>query len=92
MVVFDERSGSGGERTVALTVSDGRSEGVGILTVGVRAPGDVPLVAEPFVALATAGEEIRIDPLRHVRGGSGTVRLSAVPAKAAKPSPARDSA
>lgn len=81
VVVFDERSGSGGERTVALTVSDGRSEGVGILTVGVRAPGDVPLVAEPFVALATAGEEIRIDPLRHVRGGSGTVRLSAVPAK-----------
>ena len=81
VVVFDERGGVGGERGVSLTVSDGRDDGGGALTVAVRAPGDVPLVAEPFVALATAGEEIRIDPLRHVRGGSGTVRLSAVPAK-----------
>lgn len=81
VVVFDERDGVGGERTVSLVVSDGRDDGAGILTVAVRAPGDVPLIAEPFVELATAGEEIRIDPLRHVRGGSGQVRLSAVPAK-----------
>lgn len=81
VVVFDERDGIGGQRNVALQVSDGRDDGGGVLTVSVRAPGDVPLIAEPFVALATAGEEIRIDPLRHVRGGSGQVRLSAVPAK-----------
>ena len=81
VVVFDEAGGAGSTRGVSLVVSDGRDEAAGVLTVSVRAPGDVPLIAEPFVALATAGEEIRIDPLRHVRGGSGQVRLSAVPAK-----------
>lgn len=81
VVVFDEHGGSGPEREISLVVSDGRQEAGGLLTVSVQAPGGVPLIAEPFVALATAGEEIRIDPLRHVRGGSGQVRLSAVPAK-----------
>ncbi|WP_188741879.1 Ig-like domain-containing protein [Agromyces bauzanensis] len=81
VVVFDEKGGAGAARGVSLVVSDGRDDGAGVLTVSVRAPGDVPLVAEPFVALATAGEEIRVDPLRHVRGGSGHARLSAVPAK-----------
>lgn len=81
VVVFDEQGGGGAARSVSLAVSDGRDDGAGVLTVAVRAPGDVPLIAEPFVALATAGEEIRIDPLRHVRGGSGHARLSAVPAK-----------
>jgi len=81
IVVFDEAGGVGAGRTVGLTVSDGRDTGNGVLTVSVRAPGDVTLIAEPFVELATAGEEIKIDPLRHVRGGSGTYRLSAVPAK-----------
>ena len=81
IVVFDEAGGVGAGRTVGLSVSDGRDAGNGVLTVSVRAPGDVPLIAEPFVELATAGEEIKIDPLRHVRGGSGTYRLSAVPAK-----------
>ncbi len=81
IVVFDEMRGDGPTRMVELVVSDGRDEGVGALSVAVRAPGDVPLIAEPFVASATAGEEIRIEPLRHVRGGSGQVRLSAVPAK-----------
>ena len=70
-VVFDEHGGAGAARSVALVVSDGRDAAGGVLTVSVRAPGDVPLVAEPFVALATAGQEVRIDPLRHVRGGSG---------------------
>lgn len=81
VVVFDEGGGADSERNVSLLVSDGRDVSSGVLSVAVRAPGDVELVAEPFVALATAGEEIRIDPLRHVRGGSGSVRLSAVPAK-----------
>ena len=81
IVVFDEQLGSGDTRDVSLTVSDGREQSTGLLTVAVKAPGDVPLIAEPFVALATAGEEISIDPLRHVRGGSGQIRLSAVPAK-----------
>lgn len=81
VVVFDERGGEGSERSVALQVSDGRDDGAGTLRIGVRAPGEAPLVAESFVALATQGEEIRLEPLRHVRGGSGDARLSAVPAK-----------
>ncbi|MEI5582716.1 MULTISPECIES: Ig-like domain-containing protein [unclassified Agromyces] len=81
VVVFDERGGEGSERRVALIVSDGRDDGAGTLRIDVRAPGEAPLVAESFVALATAGEEIRLEPLRHVRGGSGQARLSAVPAK-----------
>ena len=81
IVVVDEGGERGGTRTVALLVSDGRAQAAGMLEVTVREPGDVPLIADPFVALATAGQEIRIDPLRHVRGGSGTVKLSAVPAK-----------
>ncbi|MGR0220330.1 Ig-like domain-containing protein [Agromyces sp. ZXT2-6] len=81
VVVFDERGGEGAERRVSLLVSDGRDDGSGTLRVGVRAPGEAPLVAESFVALATQGEEIRLEPLRHVRGGSGDIRLSAVPSK-----------
>ncbi|WP_350347123.1 Ig-like domain-containing protein [Agromyces sp. G08B096] len=81
VVVFDERTGAGGTRSVALVVDDGRSAGAGVLDVDVPAAGPVPLVAEPFIALATAGEEVAIEPLRHVRGGSGTVRLIGVPGK-----------
>ncbi|PWC03160.1 fibronectin type III domain-containing protein [Agromyces badenianii] len=81
VVVFDEKGGAGAERTVSLEVSDGRDLAVGTLGIGVRAPGDVPLVADPFVVFATAGQEIRVEPLRHVRGGSGRIQLSAVPAK-----------
>ncbi|WP_308799767.1 Ig-like domain-containing protein [Agromyces silvae] len=81
VVVVDELGGVAGTRTIGLVVSDGRADGAGVLEVDVRAPGDVPLVAEPFVALATAGEEIRLEPVRHVRGGNGDIRLTAVPAK-----------
>ncbi|MCD2443917.1 Ig-like domain-containing protein [Agromyces sp. SYSU K20354] len=81
VVVVDEGGERGGSRTVSLLVSDGRDRASGALDVKVFEPGSVPLIADPFVALATAGQEIRIDPLRHVRGGTGTVELSAVPAK-----------
>ncbi|WP_286308907.1 Ig-like domain-containing protein [Agromyces mangrovi Wang et al. 2018] len=54
-VVFTERGGRGPVRTVGLSVSDGRAIGAGTLTVAVRAPGSVPLVAEPFAVLAAAG-------------------------------------
>ena len=81
VVVLDELEGTTGARTLGLVVSDGRADGAGVLQVDVRPPGDVPLIAEPFVALATAGEEITLEPFRHVRGGSGDIRLTAVPAK-----------
>ncbi|WP_172979989.1 Ig-like domain-containing protein [Agromyces agglutinans] len=82
VVVFNEATGPGGLRTVGLLVSDGRGGvGAGALQVDVPASGRVALVAESFIQLATTGEEISIEPLRHVRGGTGQVALVAVPAK-----------
>ncbi|GAA1841596.1 Ig-like domain-containing protein [Agromyces salentinus] len=80
-VVFDERKGAGTARRVAVVASDGRDDGGGELEIEVRDADDVPLVADPFVVLATTGEEIRIEPLRHAHGGSGTIALSSVPAR-----------
>ena len=42
----------------------------------------MPIVIEPWVLLATAGQEVTVRPLGHVRGGNGPIRLNAVPAKA----------
>jgi hypothetical protein len=80
-VVFTDAGAGGGAKTVALTVSDGRASGVGTLSVMVRPSGSVPIVAEAFVVLATAGTEVTVSPLEHVRGGSAPLRLSSVPAK-----------
>lgn len=75
-------AGSGGElKIVTLVVSDGFAEASGALSVSVRAPGDVPIEADPFVVQVPAGQEVTIEPLLHVRGGTGTVRLNSVPAK-----------
>ncbi|HYI33289.1 MAG TPA: Ig-like domain-containing protein [Glaciibacter sp.] len=80
-VIFTD-AGAGGElKQVGLTVSDGRAEGTGSLTIGVKAAGEVPIVAEPFVVLARAGGEVTVSPLAHVRGGSGPLRLSSVPSR-----------
>ena len=72
--------GSGGERQVALEVSDGRASGFGALTLQVRASGAVPIVAETFAVLALAGEPITISPAAHLRGGAGALSLTGVPA------------
>mgnify|MGYP001806638122 CR=1 FL=1 len=80
-VTVSEAGGAGTLRTVTLTVTDGRASGVGELAVTVRPAGQAPIIAEPFVVLAYAGQEVRIEPLVHVRGGTGTIRLSAVPEK-----------
>lgn len=81
LVVFQEGGGSGVSRSVALVVSDGTSEASGSLEVSVSAPGEVPIIADIFAVSTFAGNEIKISPLAHVRGGSGPLRLSSVPAK-----------
>lgn len=81
-VTVSELGGAGEIRTVALTVSDGSLAGVGELAVTVRPLGQVPIIAEPFAVQVVAGEEARVEPLRYVRGGSGTVRLVSVPERA----------
>ncbi len=80
-VVFSEGGSASALRAVALTVSDGRAAGSGSLAVTVKAPGQVPIIVDPFAQPAYAGQEITVSPLDHVRGGTGTIRLSGVPAK-----------
>ncbi len=81
-VAFSDHGQGGGVKDVALVVSDARAEGTGLLAVTVRPPGQVPIIADPFAVLAYQGQETTVQPLAHVRGGNGTVRLSTVPTKA----------
>jgi hypothetical protein len=80
-VVFSDSGAGGGLKLVNLTVSDGTAVNSGSVIVDVRQAGDVPIVADPFVVLAYAGQEITVSPLELVRGGSGTLRLNSVPSK-----------
>jgi hypothetical protein len=80
-VGFTDAGAGGEQKQVVLTVSDGEAEGTGVLAVTVKPAGSVPIIAEPFVVLASAGSEVTVSPLDHVRGGTGPVRLSSVPAK-----------
>ncbi|TFC07602.1 fibronectin type III domain-containing protein [Cryobacterium mannosilyticum] len=80
-VVYTDAGSSSDAKSIGLTVSDGRATGTGTLQVTVRPSGSVPIVAEAFVVLATAGVEVTVSPLEHVRGGSAPLRLSSVPAK-----------
>ncbi len=81
-IVFSD-SGTGGDlKIVTLVVSDGIAQATGTVAITVKQAGEVPIVAEPFVMLAYAGQEITVSPLDHVRGGTGVVRLNSVPAKA----------
>jgi hypothetical protein len=82
VVVFSDAGSGPGLKTVTLTMTDGQAEGAGSLAITVKDRGDVPIVIEPWVTLVTAGQEITIRPMSHVRGGNGTLRLNAVPAKA----------
>lgn len=80
-VIFSD-SGTGSDlKIVTVVVSDGNAQASGSLSVTVKAVGEVPIVADPFVMLAYAGTEITLSPLDHVRGGNGTIRLNSVPSK-----------
>ena len=73
-------SGSGvGQKTVSVLASDGLAESTGSLIVDVHEVGTVPIIAEPFVVLSYAGVDVSVNPLAHVRGGNGVVRLISVP-------------
>jgi hypothetical protein len=80
-VVFQEGGAAASLRSVALTVTDGSAIGTGTLSVTVSPPGEVPIIADPFAVRSYAGSEVRVAPLERVRGGTGTVRLSAVPSR-----------
>src|SRR5690606_13770671 len=72
-VVFSEGGAASRSRTVSLVVTDGVAEGAGSLAVAVAPLGEVPIIAENFVVLGYAGQELRVEPLDHVRGGSGEI-------------------
>ena len=80
-VVYSDSGTATDLKLVSLVVSDGAAESAGSLLVTVKAAGEVPIIADPFVVPASAGEEVTISPLEHVRGGTGTLRLNSVPAK-----------
>jgi hypothetical protein len=79
-VMFSEGGGTGELRSVAITVSDGTVVGTGSVAVTVKPAGKVPIIADPFVVLSYAGQEVTVNPLDHVRGGTGQLRLASVPA------------
>ncbi|MGN6428320.1 MAG: Ig-like domain-containing protein [Leifsonia sp.] len=81
-VAFSDHGAGGDLKDIALVLSDGRTEGTGQLAVTVRPPGQVPIIADPFAVVTYQGQEVTVNPLDHVRGGNGTVRLSTVPSKA----------
>lgn len=82
VIVFTDGNGGTGLKSVAVTVSDGRDATNGTLQVTVEPAGKVKIETESWVALATAGDEITVRPLLHVRGGNGPIRLGGVPPKA----------
>ena len=80
-VIVTSSGSTEGDVTVALVASDGTDEGSGSLEVTIAPRGTVPIIADPFVVLAYAGQEVTVSPLDHVRGGTGEIRLNAVPPK-----------
>jgi len=80
-VVFVEGGAASISRSVALVVTDGTAQATGNLAITVSEPGKVPIIADPFVVLAYAGQDVTVSPLLHVSGGTGTVRLSSVPSR-----------
>ncbi|WP_104163351.1 Ig-like domain-containing protein [Cryobacterium sp. N22] len=80
-VLFTDAGDGGDAAQVGLAVSDGSLTGAGTLDVTVRAAGTVPIVADAFAVRTTAGSEVTVAPLEHVRGGNGPLRLGAVPDK-----------
>ncbi|TFB99809.1 fibronectin type III domain-containing protein [Cryobacterium adonitolivorans] len=80
-VLFTDAGDGGDAAQVGLAVSDGSLTGAGTLDISVRPAGTVPIVADAFAVRTTAGSEVTVAPLTHVRGGSGPLRLGAVPDK-----------
>lgn len=81
-VVLIDAPGGGDLTTVTLSVTDGRARSGGAVAVEVLPAGQVPIVIEPWVAIATAGQQITVRPMSHVTGGNGPLRLNAVPERA----------
>jgi hypothetical protein len=81
-VVYQDAGAGEAAVDVPLTVSDGRDEGRGSLAISIMGAGQVPLEALAFSQQAYAGQQLTVRPLSYARGGTGTIKLNSVPAKA----------
>jgi len=81
-VVYQDSGAGEAAVDVPLTVSDGRDEGRGSLAISIMGAGQVPLEALAFSQQAYAGQQLTVRPLSYARGGTGTIKLNSVPAKA----------
>lgn len=75
-VVFTSSGDAVGRSDVALVASDGSLEGAGRLSVTIRDGAEVPIIVDPFAAVAYTGEEITVSPLARARGGVRDIRLA----------------
>jgi hypothetical protein len=80
-VTFSDAGKGGSLKTVTVVVSDGKATATGSLIITVKPVGKVPIIADPFVVIATSGLEVTVSPLQHVSGGSAAIRLNSVPSK-----------
>lgn len=78
-VVVVDAAGGSDLNSVTLSVTDGREAAGGTLSVEVLPASEVPILIEPWVAIATSGQQITVRPMSHVSGGDGVLRLNAVP-------------
>jgi hypothetical protein len=81
-VVYQDAGKGPSTQSIVLTMSDGRAVGRGTLTITVSAAGQAALTAESFSVQAYSGEVTTVSPLQYAMGGTGTVKLNSVPAKA----------
>jgi large repetitive protein len=80
-LVYSDGGATTGIKSISVTVSDGKAETTGSVSVTVKAVGKAAIIADPFLQIATAGQPLTISPLGHVRGGNAPIRLNNVPAK-----------
>jgi hypothetical protein len=80
-VTFSDAGKGGSLKTISVEVSDGKASASGSLVITVKPSGKVPIIADPFVVIATSGQQVTVSPLQHVSGGSGAIRLNSVPGK-----------
>ncbi|WP_458116805.1 Ig-like domain-containing protein [Arthrobacter sp. D2-10] len=71
LLTFTDGGAQIGEKEVAITVSDGRETTEGVVVVDVRAPGEVPPIANPDHLTVNAGEELLVAPLENDLDPSG---------------------
>jgi hypothetical protein len=77
-ITYQDKGTDAGSKEIGLSVSDFTASGTGRVGLTIGAPGEVPIVADGFTVRGYTGQEVTIEPLAHVRGGTGLVRLANV--------------